>query len=98
MGMVHEIYDETGETLFDRGVELAKELNSMHPVAMRNMVQTMRIREDNMGSGIDTALRREAHIQSLCYARDDWGEGLNAAIERRNPSFDSYHHPRDAGL
>lgn len=98
MGMVHEIYDETGETLFDRGVELAKELNSMHPVAMRNMVQTMRIREDNMGSGIDTALRREAHIQSLCYARDDWGEGLNAAIERRNPSFDRYHHPRDAGL
>lgn len=95
LGMVHELYDDTGERLLDRGIELSKELNSMHPLAIRNMVQTMRLREDNMGLGLDNVLRREAHTQSLCYARDDWGEGLNAAIEKRKPSFDSYHPSED---
>ena len=41
--------------------------------------------------GLEAALKREAHTASLCFARDDWGEGLNAIVEKRKPSFGIYH-------
>lgn len=78
-------------------MNLAKQIASMHPLAIRSMVQTTRMREDAMGGigGIDATLKREAYAQALCYAKDDWGEGLDAAVEKRQPDFNSYHDCSD---
>jgi enoyl-CoA hydratase len=74
-------------------MKLAKQIASMHPLAVRSMVQTVRMREDAMGGigGIDATMKREAYAQALCYAKDDWGEGLDAVVEKRQPDFDTYH-------
>lgn len=70
--------------------DLAMQISSHHPLALRSMVRTLRMREDAMYGGLEAALRREAYAQSLCFAKSDWGEGLDAAVERRQPSFDDY--------
>ena len=69
----------------------------MHPLAIRSMVQTTRMREDAMGGvgGLDATMRREAYAQALCYAKSDWGEGLDAVLERRQPDFSDYHDDGD---
>ena len=74
-------------------MKLAKRIASMHPLAIRSMVQTIRMREDAFGGvgGLDATMKREAYAQALCYAKDDWGEGLDAAMEKRQPDFSNYH-------
>jgi enoyl-CoA hydratase/carnithine racemase len=72
-------------------IDLAKQIAAMHPLAIRSMVQTTRLREDGRGCGLDATLRREAQAQALCYAKSDWGEGLDAVLERRQPHFGDYH-------
>lgn len=72
-------------------IDLAKKIAAMHPLAIRSMVQTTRLREDGRGCGLDATLRREAQAQALCYAKSDWGEGLDAVLERRQPHFGDYH-------
>jgi enoyl-CoA hydratase/carnithine racemase len=57
-------------------------------VAMRTMLQTIRQRQDD---GLEQALQREAMAQAVCYAREDWGEGLEAVANKRDPVFDPYH-------
>ena len=32
--------------------------------------------------GLQAALHREAYAQALSYNREDWGEGLDAALEK----------------
>ena len=83
--------DRRGEDV--KRKKLAKEIAAMHPLAIRSMVQTTRMREDAFGGvgGLDATMRREAYAQALCYAKSDWGEGLDAAIEKRQPDFSDYH-------
>jgi len=83
--------NKNGEEVLDEARKVAKRIGKMHPLAVRSMVQTMRLREDSMGMGLESALRREAYAQALCYAREDWGEGLDAVTQKRQPSFDDYH-------
>jgi len=68
---------------------LAEEVANQNPMAIRTMIQTLRYQQDK---GLDEALRVEAKNQAICYGRDDWGEGVVAAIEKREPVFDDYHH------
>ena len=68
---------------------LAEEVANQNPMAIRTMIQTLRYQQDK---GLDEALRMEAKNQAICYGRDDWGEGVVAAIEKREPVFDDYHH------
>lgn len=84
--------DEDNEKICvkQKALELAMELTQKHPLALRSMVRTMRMREDGMGGGLEAALRREALAQALCYDRKDFGEGINAILERRNPEFGDY--------
>ena len=81
----------------DYVIAFAKEIASMHPLAIRTMVQTTRLREDAMGGigGLEATLKREAYAQAFCYAKDDWGEGLDAVVERRQPDFADYHDEGD---
>lgn len=89
IGLVNQAVDT--EMVMDEGKKLAMKIGKMHPLAVRSMVETMRTRENSLGGGLEAALRREALSQALCYARKDWGEGLDAAMEKRQPSFNGYH-------
>jgi len=40
-----------------------------------------------MESELDTALEREAHLQSRCYTSDDHREGVDSFLEKRPPQF-----------
>ena len=91
-----EDIDECGDihssSTMKEALDLAETLTSQHPVAMRTMVQTLRDSQNSCnGSNLEIALRREAYAQAVCYARKDWGEGLDAVVERRSPNFDDYH-------
>jgi len=68
--------------------ELAEEVSAQHPVSIRTLVQTLRVRQDD---GLEAALQREAFAQAVCYNRSDWGEGVSAVAEKRDPVFDIYH-------
>lgn len=68
--------------------ELAAEIATRHPVAVRSMIRTWRLGKD---SGLAEALYRDAHAQAMCYNRNDWGRGLKAVAEKRDADFDSYH-------
>lgn len=89
-GIVQKLVDSTDEekSVYKEATNIATEIGRMHPLATRTMLQTLRLHID---TGLDAALRREAYAQALCYARDDWGEGLDAIQEKRNPFFDDYH-------
>lgn len=68
--------------------ELAAEIATRHPVAVRSMIRTWRLGKD---SGLAEALYRDAHAQAMCYNRNDWGRGLKAVAEKRDADFDWYH-------
>ena len=71
----------------EKAMELAKKVAKQHPLAVRTMTKSIRLKEDE---GLDAALQREAYAQALCYARGDWGEGIDANVERRDPVFEDY--------
>lgn len=71
----------------DVAVEMASALAQQHPVALRMMVQTLRAQQD---VGLPQALQREALAQATCYNRGDWGEGVDAVAEKREPHFDGF--------
>jgi 2-(1,2-epoxy-1,2-dihydrophenyl)acetyl-CoA isomerase len=41
----------------------------------------------NMEAELDTALEREAQLQSACYCSDDHREGVDCFLEKRPPAF-----------
>mmetsp|Transcript_12651 Transcript_12651/g.15962 ORF Transcript_12651/g.15962 Transcript_12651/m.15962 type:complete len:312 (+) Transcript_12651:126-1061(+) len=57
-------------------------------LAVRGMIRTLRTREDE---GLEVALRREADQQAFCYGRNDWGEGIDAVLERRRGNFGDFY-------
>ncbi|GKY92481.1 hypothetical protein MPSEU_000218500 [Mayamaea pseudoterrestris] len=67
---------------------LADQIAKQHPVAVRTMLKTVRSQQD---VGLEAALQREALSQAVCYNRVDWGEGVDAVAEKREPNFDGYH-------
>jgi enoyl-CoA hydratase/carnithine racemase len=66
--------------------KLAAEIAKQHPVAIRMMTRTLRL-----DKGLQEALHGEAYAQAVCYSRNDWGQGLDAIAEKRDPTFDGYH-------
>ena len=85
LGLVNRLRDDAKAAAY----ELAREITTaQHPVAVRTMLQTLRQRQDE---GLERALQREAFAQAVCYSRGDWGEGVAAAVEKRDPVFDDYH-------
>lgn len=84
----HGLVNRLSEHPQQDAYELALEISKQHPVAVRTILQTIRVRQDY---GLEQALQREAFAQAVCYGRQDWGEGVNAVAEKRDPSFDPYH-------
>ena len=71
-------------------MNLAKEVAAQNPVSVRSMIQTLR---QNQDEGLESALIRAAYAQAVCYNREDWGAGLDAVLERKDPIFENYHSP-----
>jgi len=67
---------------------LAEEVASQHPLSVRSLIQTIRQRQND---GLEATLLREAAAQAACYNRGDWGVGLTAVRDKKDPIFDSYH-------
>ncbi|KAL3936611.1 MAG: hypothetical protein SGARI_002482 [Bacillariaceae sp.] len=67
---------------------MAQEIANKHPVAIRSMIRNCRLEKDR---GLMEALHRDAYAQAMCYARDDWGKGLDAVAQKREADFDDYH-------
>ena len=84
LGLVNRLSSNPKEEAHRLALEVAKQ----NPVAVRTMIQTLRHQQDK---GLDEALCLEAKAQALCYSRDDWGEGVDAAIQKRDPVFDDYY-------
>jgi enoyl-CoA hydratase/carnithine racemase len=95
MGVAQRVVHKSGLSLLEEAKMIAIEIGSNSPLAVRSMVQTLKMRENALGGGLESALRREAFAQALCYAKSDWGEGLDAIVERRQPSFDDYSSSND---
>lgn len=84
LGLVNAVSDDPKEEARRLAIDIAKQ----NPVAIRTMISTLRYQQDK---GLDEALQLEARAQAVCYSRADWGEGVDAAIEKRDPVFDDFH-------
>jgi enoyl-CoA hydratase/carnithine racemase len=67
---------------------MAREISVKHPVAVRSMIRNCRLEQDR---GLVDALHRDAYAQAMCYARSDWGRGLEAVAQKCEADFDNYH-------
>jgi len=85
LGIIDEILPE--ETFLAEAVSLASSIACNSPVAVRGTVRTLRMQTDR---GLEEALRREADEQAVCFERQDWLEGLEAVMEKRDPVFDDF--------
>jgi enoyl-CoA hydratase/carnithine racemase len=80
LGIVNWLADDAKAEAY----ALAKEVAQQNPLAVRTMIQMLRAQQDH---GLQAALHREAYAKALSYNREDWGEGLDAALEKWDPAF-----------
>ncbi len=81
-GLVHYAVD--GEEVLPRAAELAREIASAAPLAVR---WTKRSIYEGLAWDARTAARREAHVQSRTAETEDAREGIAALLGRRDPKF-----------
>ncbi len=72
------------EELRDAARELAAEIASAAPLAVRAIRATMR---DGLADRAQAAMRRELAEQQKLWPTADFAEGVKAAAERRSPRF-----------
>jgi enoyl-CoA hydratase len=90
LGLVNRITSK--DEVKQEAYKLAQEIATKHPVAIRSMIRSCRLEQDlHMGGGLSEALNRDAHAQAMCYARQDWGRGLDAVARKEEADFDAYH-------
>jgi len=77
-------YALDGEQVLNKGRELAAEIASAAPLAVR---WTKRSIYRGLGWDPRGAARYEAHEQSRTIETEDFREGVNALLEKREPSF-----------
>lgn len=66
-----------------RAMDLAHQVSARGPVAVRELVRTMRPTEHELGAG----LQREAEAQALCYQTDDYARGVEGVATKTAPMF-----------
>ncbi|MEM6999774.1 MAG: crotonase/enoyl-CoA hydratase family protein [Pseudomonadota bacterium] len=84
MGLVSEVVEP--DLLLDRSVELAQEIASNPPHAVRLTKQLMRASES---SSLDTLLDQSAAFQAVCHAEPDHAEAVAAFFEKRPGNYRS---------
>lgn len=87
-GLLNRLCD-TDDVVAATKTWLAEEVvGPTHPLAVRTLLQTLRAPVEE---GLHASLQRDAMAQALCYARDDWGEGVEAVAQKRAAVFGGYH-------
>lgn len=81
LGLVTHIVP--GERVITAAEELAAEICGAGPLAIRDLVETLR----GDARELYAALEREASAQARSYASEEFKEGLRAAREKRPPHF-----------
>jgi enoyl-CoA hydratase len=74
----------TNDEVLPRALELAAEIATASPVAVRQLRETLRHTETD---ALEATLEREAAAQAISYGTRDLAEGLDAARSRRRPDF-----------
>ncbi len=74
----------TSDRLREEAVALANEIATSSPLAVRSIRRTMR---GDLADRIRQATAHEAAEQAKLFATSDFGEGVQAAAERRPPRF-----------
>ena len=78
-----------GPAALARALEIAREIASAAPIAVRSCVRSLRLAQDE---GLERALWREADSQAPCYASKDLGDGVRALMEKRPVQFSGREH------
>ncbi len=81
-GLVSEVVE--AESLATRAAELAAELAAM---PTRGVGMTKRLIDQGVGSTLEDQLEREAQLQTAATRTEDFREGVNAFMEKREPRF-----------
>ncbi|OEU11143.1 ClpP/crotonase [Fragilariopsis cylindrus CCMP1102] len=85
LGLINKLVPHT-QNVKDEAYNMALDISTNHhPVAIRSMIRSIRLNVDE--NKLIDSLYKDAHAQAMCYARNDWGEGLHKAP----PHFDNYH-------
>ena len=85
LGLINKLVPHT-QNVKDEAYNMALDIaTNHHPVAIRSMIRSIRLNVDE--DKLIDSLYKDAHAQAMCYARNDWGEGLHKAP----PNFDNYH-------
>jgi enoyl-CoA hydratase/carnithine racemase len=72
------------EQLSDTALKIAGEIAECGPLATTQLVQSLRL-EDSVP--LEQALEREATMQAVSYASEEFKEGIAALREKRKPHF-----------
>ena len=72
------------DALREEAVALAREIAASAPLAIRSIRRTMR---GELAERVRVATAHEAAEQAILFGSSDFGEGIAAAGERRDPSF-----------
>jgi enoyl-CoA hydratase len=73
---------EESDSTVHRAIELAQEIASSGPLAVRATTLTLRLKQDE---SLHRSLQREADAQAQSYASKDLKEGVEATAEKRKP-------------
>jgi enoyl-CoA hydratase/carnithine racemase len=99
LGLINKLVPHT-QNVKDEAYNMALDIaTNHHPVAIRSMIRSIRLNVDE--NKLIDSLYKDAHAQAMCYARNDWGEGLPTAViqdktktninNKAPPNFDNYH-------
>lgn len=72
------------EKVVDRALEIASQIASLPPVAIRFTKEAVLAGQD---AALDTGLLLERRMFELLFASEDQKEGIRAFLEKRNPTF-----------
>jgi enoyl-CoA hydratase/carnithine racemase len=84
IGLADRLVDDGG--VRDAALELATEIASAAPLAVRSIRETMR---DGLAEAVAAATAREDQEQDRLRRTADWTEGVRASAERREPRFEA---------
>lgn len=79
-GLCHGVF--SADEIFDRTVDLAREIVSAAPLAVRLLKRSLYASDD-----LDQALQREAEAQAENYVSADFREAIAAIEEKRTPRY-----------
>lgn len=82
LGLVDRLVDD--DEIRSSAIELAGEIASAAPLAVRSIRQTMR---SDLAIAVERSTAHERHEQAKLRATEDFAEGVRAAAERRAPVF-----------